>query len=193
MKRSTGMTELSWLVERARAGDLGAFAEVAGRFQDMAHGYACAIPGDFHLAEDVAQEAFVDAYYKLETLRDPAAFPGWFRRIVFKHCGRVTRKKGVATAAFEEALHVPARRTELQEEVLRAIRDLPDRQREATALYCIDGYSQEEVADFLQVPVTTARKPPHHSRNKLRERMTAMVKLGVESIHALWEAPFVRR
>jgi len=39
----------------------------------------------FQLAEDAAQEAFLEAYRNLDKLREPPAFPGWFRRIVFKH------------------------------------------------------------------------------------------------------------
>src|SRR5512138_442427 len=101
------MAELSWLVEQSRNGDLDAFGELVRRFQDMAHGYAYSILGDFHLAQDAAQEAFVDAYYKLNALREPAAFPGWFRRIVFKHCDRMTRRKEVATVPLDEAMHVP--------------------------------------------------------------------------------------
>ena len=172
------MPELSWLVERSRAGDLDAFTEVLRHFQDMAHGYAYSILGDFHLAQDAAQEAFVEAYYKLDALREPAAFPGWFRRIVFKQCERITRKKEVATVSLEEAMHVPhphPERSELQERVLDAIRGLPAGQREATTLYYINGYSQNEIAEFLEVPVTTVQKRLHDSRKKLKERMLGMV------------------
>ena len=112
------MIELNELVERSRTGDLEAFAEVVRRFQDMAHGYAHSILGDFHLAEDAAQEAFVDAYYKLDALREPAAFPGWFRRIVFKHCDRAIQKKRVPTVPLEEGMSVAGTneaRSELQE------------------------------------------------------------------------------
>ena len=91
------MEELATLVERSRSGDLTAFETLVRRFQDMACGYAYSILGDFHLAEDAAQEAFVDAYGKLYQLREPKAFAGWFRRIVFKHCDRVTRRKQVPT------------------------------------------------------------------------------------------------
>jgi len=172
------MVELKCLVERSRAGDLEAFTEVVRRFQDMAHGYAYSILGDFHLAEDAAQEAFVDAYQKLHALREPAAFPGWFRRIVFKHCDRAMRKRRVPTAPLEEGMRVaePNRdRSELQERVLEAVRDLPERQREATTLYYINGYSQKEISDFLEVPVTTVKKRLHDSRKRLKERMIGMV------------------
>jgi len=178
------MAELSWLVERSREGDLGAFTELVRRFQDMTHGYAYSILGDFHLAQDVAQEAFVDAYYKLNALREPAAFPGWFRRIVFKHCDRVIQRKSVPTVPLEEGMRVAEpnpERSELQERVLEAIRDLPERQREATTLYYINGYSQKEISDFLEVPVTTVKKRLHDSRNKLKKRMIGMVEETLKS------------
>jgi DNA-directed RNA polymerase specialized sigma24 family protein len=79
------MESLTSLVERARSGDLEAFTQIVCRFQAMAYGYAYAILGDLILAEDAAQEAFLEAHRKLDNLREPAAFPGWFRRIVFKH------------------------------------------------------------------------------------------------------------
>ncbi len=172
------MNELRCLVEQARAGDLEAFTEVVRRFQDMAHGYAYSILGDFHLAEDAAQEAFVDAYYKLDSLREPAAFPGWFRRIVFKHCDRIIQKKRVPAVPLAEGMRVAEsdlQRSEMQERVLEAIRELPERQRETTTLYYINGYSQNEISDFLEVPVTTIKKRLHDSRKKLKERMLGMV------------------
>lgn len=59
------MEELGTVVERARAGDLDAYREIVRRFQDMAYGYAYAMLGDFHLAQDAAQEAFIQAYRDL--------------------------------------------------------------------------------------------------------------------------------
>lgn len=47
---------------------------------------------DRQLAEDAAQEAFVTAYFAFASLREPAAFPGWFRRIVIKQIDRIQRK-----------------------------------------------------------------------------------------------------
>ncbi len=91
------MEELRTLVVQAQAGSSGAYDRIVERFQDMAVGYAYSILGDFHLAEDAAQEAFVGAYADLHTLRDPAAFPGWFRRIVFMRCSRLTRRRQIPT------------------------------------------------------------------------------------------------
>ena len=80
------MDDLNRLVTRAQAGDTDAYGELVRRFQDMAYGYAYAIVGDLELAEDAAQEAFIEAYRCLPSLREPFAFPGWLKRIVFKHC-----------------------------------------------------------------------------------------------------------
>ena len=171
------MVELKDLVERSRTGDLDAFAEIVRRFQDMAHGYAYSMLGDFHLAEDATQEAFIEAFYALDNLREPAAFPCWFRRIVFKQCDRIRRKRQVPMVPLEEGLQVAKsseKPTDLQQQVLDAVRDLTDRQRETVTLYYINGYSQKEIAEFLEVPLTAVQKRLHDSREKLMNRMLNM-------------------
>src|SRR5262245_52884553 len=85
------METIGPLIESVLAGNQAAYASLVHRFQDMAVGYAYSLLHDFHLAEDAAQEAFFEAYRTLAKLREPAAFPGWFRRIVFKQCDRITR------------------------------------------------------------------------------------------------------
>lgn len=178
------MEQLSTLIERARTGDLEAFGQIVRRFQDMAYGYAYSILGDFHLAQDAAQEAFIDGYRRLAELRAPEAFPGWLRRIVFKHCNRITRRKRPQTLPLDEVAEAALRhdgpdrlveRREIREKVLEAVRALPEHQRVATTLFYIDGYSQAEVAEFLEVPVTTVKKRLHDSRRRLRQRMMVMV------------------
>lgn len=178
------MEELKSLVARAQSGDLDAYGEIVRRFQDMAYGYAFSILGDFHLAEDAAQEAFIHAYRDLANLREPAAFPGWFRRIVFKYCDRLTRRKRVPTAPLDVAAGLSsgepgpaevAEKREMKDAVLAAIRALPENERIATTLYYINGYSQEDIAEFLEVPETTVNNRLHASRKRLKERMIGMV------------------
>jgi len=172
------------LFSMARDGDLEAYGRIVRQFQDMAYGSAYAILGDFHLAQDAAQEAFIEAHRKLDQLRDPAAFPGWFRRIVFKHCDRITRRKHVPTTPLDTAVGTasdeltPAQaveKREMQEKVLQAIRSLPNHQRMTTTLFYINGYSQNDIAEFLEVPLTTVKKRLHDSRTRLKERMIDMV------------------
>jgi len=183
--------ELRSLLSDVRAGDLQAFGQIVRRFQDMAYGYAYSILGDSHLAEDATQEAFVQAYLQLSDLRDPDAFPGWFRRIVYKHCDRFTRRKGVPTVPLD-AVAEPCsdalgpdeitQEREMKDAVLDAIRALPEDERLVTTLYYINGYSQKEVAQFLEMPATTVNNRLHASRRRLKERMMEMVEETLKGV-----------
>ena len=178
------MEELTSLVVRAQGGDLDAYGAIVRRFQDMAYGYGYSMLGDFHLAEDAAQEAFIQAYRDLPTLREPAAFPGWFRRIVFKHCDRLTRGKHISTVPLDAVVEMASREPgpdqlaeeqEMKDKVLEAIQSLPENEGMVTMLFYINGYSQNEIAEFLEVPVSTVKNRLHTSRKRLKERIIAMV------------------
>lgn len=171
------MDVLTEVVTRARAGDADAFAVVVRRFQDMAVGYSYAILHDFQLAEDAAQEAFFEAYRTLPKLREPAAFAGWFRRIVFKQCDRITRRPAVVTVPLDaatEPVHVPADE-ERKAQVLEAVRHLPEHERSTMTLFYIGGYSMEEIATFLEVPVSTIKGRLHSARERLRSMLVDTV------------------
>ena len=90
------------LLVLAQEGDLDAYGQIVRRFQDMAVGYAYSILGDFHLAEDAAQEAFVEAFQDLPKVYGAEAFPAWFRKIVFKHCDRLRRGKQLPTVPLDD-------------------------------------------------------------------------------------------
>lgn len=189
------MEELVSLVLNAQNGDAEAYSRLVGRFQDMAYGYAYAILGDFHLAEDATQEAFIEAYRGLPGLQAPLAFPAWFKRIVFKHCDRLTRRKNPPLVLLDDALAYvsespsPAEmveRHEVAERVQAAIQALPVGQRLVTTLFYIDGYTQNEIADFLEVPAKTVKSRLHSSRQRLKERMLDMVEEELNS-HVLPE------
>ncbi len=178
------MEELKLLVERSRdKRDMDAFGKLVRRFQDMALGYAYSILGRFDLAEDAAQEAFIQAWGDLPKLREPAAFPGWFKRIVFKHCDRLTRGARPSFVPLDEASEVaseepgPCKRVEESETratVLEAMHGLPEGERTVTTLFYINGYSQKDISAFLEVPVTTVNNRLHASRKRLKERMLTM-------------------
>ena len=169
----------------ARAEKAHAFGEVVRRFQDLAFACAYAVLGDFHLAEDAAQEAFVVAWRHLDQLRAPAAFPGWLKRIVLTQCNRLTRGKRLDTVALDAVGDLPAadpdpaaayEARERQARVLAAIQDLPEHERMVTLLFYIGDYSQAEIAAFLDAPLTTVKKRLFSARQRLRERMLDMVR-----------------
>ena len=65
------------LIQRILAGDAIAFERLVRKYQKQVHTLAWRKIGDFHIAEDITQETFLQVYQKLETLEDPTRFPGW--------------------------------------------------------------------------------------------------------------------
>jgi RNA polymerase sigma factor (sigma-70 family) len=178
------MEDLKSLIEKAQTGDLDAYGMIVRRFQDMAVGYAYSIIGDFHLAEDAAQEAFIEAYPNLSKVYGPAAFPGWLRKIIFKHCDRLARRKRIEIVSLEAAINLPSKEKEpaeaveekeMKDNVLTAIAALPEKERVVTTLFYINGYSHQEIAEFLEIPVTTVNHRLRSSRKRLKQRMITMV------------------
>ena len=166
-----------------------AFGELVRLFQDMAFACACGALGDFGLAEDAAQEAFVTAWQKLGQLRRPEAFPGWLRRIVLTECSRVRRgqrlrfvplEDGVEFASTGDDPQVAAESGELRRAMLAAVRSLPRRERVAVALFYAEGLSQKDAGEFLGVPVTTVAKRLHDARARLRSALTKDLTDGLE-------------
>ncbi len=191
---------LRTLIEEVKEGDTYAFTELVRRYQNLAFGYAYAILGDFHLAQDAAQEAFVAAYAHLEKLQEPEAFPGWLRGIVRHQCGRILRKRQLHLVPIEDAGDVETNmagpeehweRRDRAAEVTRAIETLPQTQREVVTLYYIKEYSQQEVATFLDLPLSVVNNRLHAARKQLKRRMLPMVKDTLNE-HALPE-DFARR
>jgi RNA polymerase sigma factor (sigma-70 family) len=175
------------LVERARSGDRAAFTALARRYQEMAFGYALALVHDFHLAQDVTQEALLVAYRRLPALEDTTKFPSWLRGIVRFQCSHVVRRRCFDLVPLDYANEValpaaePGRELEIEEgfhRVLAAISALPDRQREVAMLFYIKDYSQREVAAFLDLPVTTVNNRLHAARKALKERLAVMSRVA---------------
>ena len=173
------------LVERARQGDSAAFDSLVGRYQDAVYGAALATVGNPDAAEDIAQDAFVEAFLKLKSLREPAKFPGWLRRLTISACSRFMRGQHREEVPIEAASDIAssapspaeiAERDEMKDMVLEAIQSLSDANRMATTLFYINGYSINEVAGFLEVPAGTVKRRLHDSRKKLKRRMIEMVK-----------------
>ena len=154
-----------------------AFAELVLCFQDMAFACAYAVLGDAYLAEDVAQDAFVVAWQKLDQLREPKAFPGWFKRIILSQCNRLTRGKRLQIESLDTTANSPtnepgphrlAEEHELLDKVIAAINALPDNERLVTTLFYVDGYTQADIGEFLDVPVSTVNKRLYTARQRLK-------------------------
>ncbi len=195
------MNELETTFKSAQRGCIEAYGTLVERYQDMAVGYAYSILRDFHLAQDAAQEAFIEAFPTLERVHSLAAFPSWMRRIVFKHCDRLTRKDRRFTfLSAEEALALPAREP-LPDRVLEdremhsllndAVSDLPEGEREVVTMYYISDQSQNDIATFLDVPVSTVKNRLRSARTRMRERLLDMVEDNLKANRPSKDAEFV--
>src|SRR5437667_8841752 len=177
--------DLEASVRRAANGDLDAFADVTRRFQHMAFGYALSFVRDFQEAEDVVQEAFVAAWYALPTLAEPAAFAAWLRSIVRHQAHRVLRRKQLEVVPLTALDAVPAdvvradHRFERDQQiafVFSAIADLPRPLLEVVVLFYVHDCSQQDIATFLGLPVTTVNNRLHAARAQLKKGMVATMK-----------------
>ena len=191
------------LVRKAQAAEGSAreeaFGELIAPFQSIARGWAYNALGDAHLAQDVAQEAFLTAYQKIDQLREPSAFPAWLKRIVLTYCHRVTRRKAPQLLPLEDGEgstqadpDASAEARELKEQVNRAVRALPEHERVVTELFYITGYSQQEIAERLALPLTTVKKRLQYAREHLREAMPTMSTLSQMSASFTLDAPLLR-
>ena len=151
-----------------------AFGELVSRFQEMALKVAYMVLGDLTLAQDAVQEAFVSAYQNLDQLREPKAFAGWFKQIVWTQAHRLVRGKEMEEAPLltdlpagemDPAAAVEAR--ELKRNVLLAIQALPQSEQEVTRLFYLNGLSQQEIASQLELPLTTVKKRLQYARQRL--------------------------
>lgn len=169
----------------------GAFAQLVTQFRSMVFTYAHQIVGDEQLAQDATQEAFLTAYQQLAQLREPAAFPGWLRRIVHTHCHRLIRAKQLVSVPLEQAETVPLAEGDLAQHiadadaaqaivdcVMAAVADLPEHERTVVRLFYFEGYSMRAVAAALNLPITTIKKRLQYARDRLRDQLKDQYRNG---------------
>lgn len=180
------LKELSELVRQAQSGNVSSYEQIVRRFQASAFSQAFSNLGDSYLAEDAVQDAFVEAYRKLGSLRSPEAFSTWFRRVVLTACSRIRRRNTFLSISIEKAAtlvdagETPAERLERKERehtVHLAIQSLPDNLRMVTALYYIGGIDQRSISEYLTVPESTVKKRLFDARRKLKEGIANMAKI----------------
>jgi len=132
--------------------------------------------GDFHLAQDVAQEAFVTAYQRLSQLRDAASFGPWVLRITRRRALRLLRRRRVGEMPGEESVDgrayiAAANRDDWMEpyaEVVQQLVRLPEHERLVTVMRYVDGQSVSQIADATGKPVGTITKQLSRAIERLR-------------------------
>jgi len=179
------------LVKRAKSGNIDAFGKLIKRYKDAVYGIAYSKVGSFYDAQDITQDAFMSAYQKLDTLKSPGRFGNWVctiaRNLSLNWLHRRRKMIPLDEISEKELPVAPAdplrqyERMELIDKVQRAVSELSEPNRIVTALYYINGYTQEEISQYLAIPTGTVGRRLHDSRKQLKKDMMHMVKEMFES------------
>jgi RNA polymerase sigma-70 factor (ECF subfamily) len=146
-----------YCVEQALRGGPDAFRQIVDRFQNAVFAVALSRVRDFHLAEDVAQLVFTEAYQKLASLKEPEKLGGWLRAITVRRSLNAIRSKRDEVAIQEDGsdnlligdANEDLEREDLKRRVGKAIGSLGEALRETTILFYMDGYSIGEIAPMM--------------------------------------------
>ena len=178
------------LVRKILSGDDAAFGTLVEKYQKSVHTLVWRKIGDYHYAEDIMQDAFLQAYKKLSTLKNPNQFAGWLYVIANRLCIDWMRKQKwmqeqkIVTQSLEDTpieeiekssytRHVSAQRqTESTERcnaiVKKLLEKLPESERTVVMLYYLDEMSTKEIGKFLGMSVNTIASRLHRARKRLQ-------------------------
>ena len=180
MNRTCEADALSDLVTAARAGDVAAYGRLVQATQAMSLAVAVSVLRDPAGAEDAVQEAYLHAYRRLGDLDEPAAFPGWLRRIVITAALNLRRVRRVTLLDLDDVVSTP-----VLDETEKRWSDA-QRQRLAAAMLTLSaeerricdrryhgGWSLARLAADAGMTEPTMRKRLQRIRNRLRQYIEA--------------------
>jgi len=173
------------IVERVKSGETDAFGLLVQKYQDRVYSTILNYVNSVEEATDLAQEAFVKAFFALKRFQGSSAFYTWLYRIAVNTAIDYLRKRpavridsleddrlreaGFEPAAGRSADPEHALALKEQKQLVRdAIAALSEKLRTALILHDVEGLSQEEVADILNCPVGTVKSRVSRARSELR-------------------------
>lgn len=157
-------------------GDTQAFAELVGRYQGALYRHAVAMVLDHDVAEDMVQDALVRAYLALRDCRDRTRFRAWLFQTLRNRCLdylKDVRRRNVplddAGPIADPAAGPAARveRAQLQAEIKRALRELPDLLREAFVMHYVEGIPYDTMGELLGASVSALKMRVSRAREQL--------------------------
>ena len=173
------------LIYRVLAGDEEAFSALVRKYQKSVHALAWRKIGDFHIAEEIAQDAFLQVYKNLATLRNPNQFAGWLYVIASNLCKRWHQSRKPAMQSLEDTpvteieessykRHVSEQQeTEAMEHrheiVKELLEKLPESERTVVTLHYLGEMTTKEIGKFLGVSVNTIKSRLRRARERLQE------------------------
>lgn len=178
----TSQPEIEALVIRAQAGERSAQHSLYNRYAQAMFNVALRITKNEEDANDVLQEAFVNAFKYLGSFKGDATFGAWLKRIVVNTALHYQKKKKVDTVPLEDH-HTGEDETQddgpgiafedadglTVEAIQAAVAQLPDGYRNVLTLYLFEGYDHEEVAEILAISVGTSKSQYNRAKAKLKQ------------------------
>jgi RNA polymerase sigma factor (sigma-70 family) len=153
-----------------------AYKELYNRYSKAMYNSALRIVGKVADAEDVLQEAFIDAFMQIKSFQGKSTFGAWLKQIVvFKSLGYLKKQK-IVFSEFDDAYGTSIEDEKVVNEkafafnvelVKNKMNELPDGYRAVLSLHLIDGYEQEEIAQMLNITHSTVRTQYHRAKQKL--------------------------
>jgi RNA polymerase sigma-70 factor (ECF subfamily) len=163
-------------VRRAQAGEVGAFELVYREHIGRVFAICRRLSGDPALAEERAQDAFVQAWRRLDSYTPGTSFSAWLSRVAVNVClsDRRARQRraehevaGPGTESAPAAHGIPEAGVDLE----RAIDRLPEAARLVFVLHDVEGFLHGEIAERLGISEGTSKSQLHRARGLLREAL----------------------
>jgi len=167
-------------IEGCRRGDRKAQFELYKQYYKPMYNVCLRMVGNAVEAEDVMQEAFLNAFTKIETYEGKVSFGAWLKKIVINRSLDQLKKRKVKFEELNEKIPdeepVPLEISEIQmEQLKKAIQQLPDGYRVVLSLHLLEGYDHEEIAQILGISNGSSRSQYLRAKLKLRQMLNKEV------------------
>jgi RNA polymerase sigma factor (sigma-70 family) len=183
-------TEDGYIINKCLNGDSAAFGLLVDKYKESIYALAYSKLGNFHDAEDVAQEVFIKAYENLRTLKRWDSFLAWLYSITSNLCKMLIRARSrrpdyefiedKGPKMLETSSMNSYRENRLSESLHEALDSLPEMHRQVLTLFYLGGMSGKEIARFLGMSPNTIRQRLYRARSLLKEEMLAMMSTTYE-------------
>ena len=174
------------VIKRCQKGESEAFRWLVEEYGDLAYGTAYLMTNDHQLAEEIIQEAFLDAWQGIKGFKVGSPFKPWFLKIVVNRYRMQKRRRVVPTVSLERVepkrVAIDARSAyemvasgESHQLVREAIASLGEEQRAVIMLRYFAELTVPEIAQVLSWPEGTVKSRLHRAMQRLRQRLSPLM------------------
>jgi len=174
--RSKEINILDKTIERAKNGNAKALKNLYQQYSKAMFNVCLRMTNSKEDAEDILQDAFIDAFSNLDTFKGKSSFGLWLKRIVVNKCINALKRKTpdiVLTENYDEKVsdeNVDFENIELKvEKINKAVKLLPDGYRVILTLYLFEGYDHKEISQILNISESTSKSQYMRAKRKLKE------------------------